>query len=498
MVIFIRPPDGGGFVTSYSKTEALGIEYNCAVLMKNGIDCKYLDFELFPSDREDFSSMINANDVGVVGISLNYPHALRHLSDILKALEQGLPNVKIVVGGHYASSSYSLLLKGYPEIDFVFRYEAEPYLVDFINTLQSGSSLIDFPNLAYRSNDGIAVTESGRRCFDLDALPYPYRPAHIIDHLRNHRQPVSVIGSRGCWWGKCGYCAISQSYADSKWIARSPDNIVSELYELYDRFGFKDFAFVDAEFLGPPNSALVRAQQVTEAINKRALDISYSVNLRPENVMHKTLEVLRASGLSLVYIGIESVARSHVKRWCRATSPKVIETAIIALEKAEIPFRAGFMMFDLLSTLDDLEENIEFLLHHPIIEPSLIVRGLELREGMPIKSEYDLLLENNTLYDNYFLDKDTALFVKIVREVSGRILLFLHKLNELKVINTMKFESEHSLDKSSLIFLLQKMKALLELFRNKGSDWVAGNIDEIKADYINDVDNYVCGDLLRT
>lgn len=496
MFLFVRPPDRGDYMTSYSKVEALGIEYNCAVLKKNNIDYKYVDYELFPFDHNRFGLILRENRPSIIGISLSYPQATKHLHGILDVIRRELPSASIIAGGQYASSAHLDILNEYTEIDFIFRFETEPYLASLISALQNKLDFSHIPNLSFRHNGRIINTYSGKRITALDDLPYPDRPNDIIEIIKNNNISVSVLGSRGCWWGQCRYCAIGKSYANKNWVARSPQNIVSEIQEICEQYGLNNFTFVDAEFLGPPKTALARAQEITNLINERQLHITYSINLRPENVTEEILESLRASGLSLVYVGIESMAKSHIHRWNRATSSETIKEAVDVLEKTKVPFKAGFVMFDPLTTLVDLEENINFLIHYPVIEPSLIIRGLELRNGMPLKDELDMLLQTETLYDNYFLHRDTALFVRITRKVFGRILLFMHKLNQLRAKRNLRYEVMRQIEIGTLGFLLKKMQILLELFKTKEVAWIDSNDVTIQTELEEDIDNFVNSELL--
>lgn len=495
-ILFIRPPDGGTFRTGYSKTESVGIEYLCAVLEENGISSGYLDFEFFPYQDKHFADTLKRCFPKIIGLSINYSQALTHISSILDVIHHELPGAIVIAGGQYVSMAPEIFIDDYPSIKCVLRFESEPTITGCVKALLNSKPLSSIPNIVFKEKDRIVYGPAGARVAELDALPFPHRPVDIVKAVQQEDLSTAVSGSRGCWWGKCKYCALSQSYINHKWIGRTPENIADEVAELFLRYGFKDITFVDAEFLGPPARAFERARAFTDAILAKQLNISYAINLRPENATPKNLEILKKSGLSLVYIGIESAAESHLKRWGRGSSPEVVAKAVKALDEIAIPYRAGFILFDPFSTLDDLEENINFLIQYPIVEPSLLVKGLLIREGLPHTDEYKKQAKGRRLYDDYFFDPRTARFINLIRKSLGRTLLFIHRLNELNQKNLIDYKTLQASEEKTLRQILVMLKDLIPVFREKSLPWLDDCLDEMVLKFAEKLDSFITESLI--
>lgn len=462
MILLIRPPDGGQHPTGYTKVEALGVEYVASVLRQGGHEITYLDFELCPEHVRAFASTLSHLRPDIVGIALNYPQAEAKLAGILALIRQAVPGAAVLAGGQYATVAWHDVLSNHPEVDCILRFEAEPFICDVVEALAQHSDLSGLPNLAYRRGGRIVSNSLGSRPKDLDALPFPLRSPELLAEMRRGARSASVAASRGCWWAKCAYCAIASSFVDSRWVGRSPANLVDEVEFLVNSHGIRQFTFVDADFLGPPRSSLRRATDFSAELSARSLKISYSINTRPDNVTAASMHALLDSGLSLVFLGIESGSASQLQRWRRGTSVTRTEEAIHILDEAKIPFRAGFIMFDPESTLKDIAQNIAFLKRFPVIEPSLLIRGLEFRIGTPIHERLAPKSDPRNS-DTYFANADVATFVRVCRECFGRPLLWLHRIpgdldKHPRVAASTSSTGKRLLEQAVLIVLLDAMQ----------------------------------------
>jgi B12 binding domain/Radical SAM superfamily len=479
MILLVRPPDGGDHPTEYTRTEALGIEYLCAVLDASGNHPVYLDLEFFPNEIDTLRRTLQDVQPSVVGVSLSYPQAARRLCEVLDLIRTASPKTLIVAGGQFATVAWRELLSGYPGIDCILRFEGEPHISEVIRALEMGSDLKALPSLAYRDADQIVSNPPGSRVTDLDSIPFPYRRPDLVEAIKQGVGALSILGSRGCWWARCQYCAIGESLADSIWLPRSVKNIADEMEALIYTYRVNRFTMVDADFLGPPQISFQRATAFSQELNERRLLVSYSINARPENITEQNIERLLSSGLSLVYLGIEAGSDRQLQRWCRGISLKKTEMALRVLEKMQMPFRAGFIMFDPESSIGDLADNIGFLRRWPVIEPSLLIRGLEMRAGMPSYERIVHGFETQNAQDGYFLSPQVAAVVRICRATFGKPLLWLHRLSSAPLDNLggSGETDRRLLERQVLLVLLQAMADVL--------DWVSANYPGISPDAEN-------------
>ena len=139
----------------------------------------------------------------------------------------------------------------------------------------------------------------------------------------------------------------------------------------------------------------------------------------------------------------------------------VIIRAVELLEELGLPFTAGFIMFDPLSTLDDMRKNLEFLVKYPVIDPGLIVRGLELREGMPLYNEIGKKLPSDS--SRYFVHDEMEGLIEMLRSVFAKPLYLLHILSSSSESDKINSHAVSQLRRSACKFFSEKS---LELIRN--------------------------------
>jgi radical SAM superfamily enzyme YgiQ (UPF0313 family) len=79
------------------------------------------------------------------------------------------------------------------------------------------------------------------------------------------------------------------------------------------------------------------------------------------------LRKLKQAGLRKVFLGMESGSSSQLKRYAKGHTPTECAVAARTLSAQDIAIEIGFIMFDPLCTLAEIEENIQFLLENQLI-----------------------------------------------------------------------------------------------------------------------------------
>lgn len=204
----------------------------------------------------------------------------------------------------------------------------------------------------------------------LDDLEIPARDT--LEHLMARApQPESVLarlcGSRGCY-ARCEFCSMVSFYdldgAGMKWRYRSATNIVDEITQLTESHGVRRFWFIDDEFLGTPKEHGRRALDIAKLLLDRGLEIEWGFDARANGVVglpDDGLDLLRAAGVRVVAMGLESGSQAALKRLNKGMQVASNWGAVERLRQAGIAHRFGFIMYDPGSTLNDLRLNLEFV-----------------------------------------------------------------------------------------------------------------------------------------
>ncbi|WP_192359582.1 RiPP maturation radical SAM C-methyltransferase [Mesorhizobium mediterraneum] len=158
------------------------------------------------------------------------------------------PGVKIVFGGNSCvGPSAKAILKTCPYVDVVVRSEAEPVFAALVERLVEGSPLEDVGSLTYRAADGSTVeTASVGLHHPSRVLAPPNFDAYFerFNALRIDKADdiwLPFESSRGCWWGEKSHCTFCGLHEIMKYRARTAEDVLDELDELYLRYGIRKF-----------------------------------------------------------------------------------------------------------------------------------------------------------------------------------------------------------------------------------------------------------------
>ncbi len=320
----------------------LGLAYLAAVLEREGHEVKAFDFGLDPETPlgEDVQRLVafDPHLVGITAMTIVY-HSVLDTAALLKA-HLGRP---IVIGGPHATLFPEPILNETPVIDYVVRGEGEETILELVRVLESGDveDLGAVRGLTYRLH-GQPVSNPDRDLIqDLDGLPFPAR--HLFELQRyglrtpEGRPMFTVLSSRGCPYN-CAYCfkgIVGRTYRQ-----RSPDNIIAELRQVIDRYGVRDFYFVDDLFTLDAK----RLAALTEQLIDANLDIRWQCLARVDRVNEEILHKMYAAGCRRIHYGIESGNEQILKHIGKGFTLEKVRRAVRWTREAGIQTKGYFML----------------------------------------------------------------------------------------------------------------------------------------------------------
>jgi radical SAM superfamily enzyme YgiQ (UPF0313 family) len=268
------------------------------------------------------------------------------LNSMLPILRRNLPNIKIIVGGHGFSLPNTnwgavLLKKGL--IDFFVKGEGEETLVSLLKGEKNIAGI-----------NGIEMNQIE----DLDKIPF----ANYSDTPPN-KYPLKksyIVTSRGCV-RRCNFC-----YNYFKKIRfRSPENVVDELIDLYNKYGIVDFFFADSLSNGNPKqlkgicNTIIKAME-TNRLPKISWGSSMSV-LSRGSLDKKVYKLMSNSGCTSINIGVESGSDKVRKDMNKATKDEDIYFMIEQCRKNRINLDINFIVGYYTETEEDFEKTLNLI-----------------------------------------------------------------------------------------------------------------------------------------
>jgi hypothetical protein len=280
----------------------------------------------------------------------------------LAAWRRSLPETRFFVGGTTGSQMAEALLCRHPEIDGVVVGECDETLAETMACLKAQLPITKVPGLRVRGAEFQARTLVAH----LDDLGMMVRDG--FEELFQQKLPAErvayLLAGRGCY-ADCSFCSvpafIRQSSPGQRWRGRSVGRIVDEMESIAQDFGVHRFVFQDDNFFGPGQAGQARAREFAAEILQRRLLVEYFVSCRLNDVDAETLRSMKASGLTRLGIGIESLNQRSLAIFNKGYHADAIYPALEVINDIGIACEVNLIFFEPLMTLADVHRNLDFL-----------------------------------------------------------------------------------------------------------------------------------------
>lgn len=264
---------------------------------------------------EKIISTIREKSIKYFGVTVMPGPQLQRAIPVTKRIKSLFPEIKILWGGYFPSlHTRTVLNSGY--VDVVFRGHAEislPLYLDYIENKNSGIDLKGIKGIAYKKGSEI-IMNSEIDNVDPDIIPgLPYHKIKMEEYLGQGRtylgkRTMAYISSIGCPF-TCGFCAVAGIYK-GKWKGRNPLLVSDDLNYIHEKYKIDAVEFHD-------DNMFVSEKRTFEIANRiKDLKLGWWGEARPDTMMKysdDTLELMKRSGLKMVFFGAESGSEETLK-----------------------------------------------------------------------------------------------------------------------------------------------------------------------------------------
>jgi len=232
--------------------------------------------------REIFSPRLSQLKPQIVGISVTYLDQIIPAFTLAAHCRKVLPETVVVLGGQIVSlwgEDVTLKNKLWHYVDAFVMGEGEAPLREILNRYTQDKSLVGIPNVVlspgrsqrkstwYRIPPGKTI--ENLPCPDYSGLP--------LERYFSPEPVLTLSASRGCYWGRCAFCAVSPAFRGG-FRARPTERVIDDLTTLMKRHEARLFTFGDDALprrfvqdlsagLGvPPRGALWQAELRWDAV----------------------------------------------------------------------------------------------------------------------------------------------------------------------------------------------------------------------------------------
>lgn len=341
------------FINPYNLAH-LGLGYIGAVLLQNKYECDIYELPVEQCSLNDFIKKINDKNYDVIGISTYYYNVRNAMKIVLKVKKEH-PNTFIFLGGFLPTLSWQSLLESGLDFDCCEIGEGEYTTLELVRALENGIDWREIDGLAYLM-DGVVIKTKPRKLIEnLDELPFPIRP------FVRKRMIAAIVTSRGCY-GVCNYCGIREFMEQckgSKYRRRRPECVVDEIEYLIKEYSVKYIVINDGLFHFSSRQGQKWFNTFEKLIIDKNIKVSFLCDFRANEIVScpDILKRYKKIGLYNVNVGIESFVQRHLDFYGKGTTVDQNIKAVKLLEKNEINYTIGVLIFNPISTV---EETLEY------------------------------------------------------------------------------------------------------------------------------------------
>lgn len=335
----------------------LGLMYVGASLREAGYSVRILDCT-FVDEIEEAEDEIRRTEARYIGI-----HSMITLTrNAVRLAEVAKSSGKTVIygGPDPSTDPGKYLRKG--RGDYVVIGEGERTAVELLQSLDRGEMPIEVRGIAFLNGDGSVVRTKARELErDLDSIALPARD--LIDNERykavwrsDHGYALtSVMTTRGCPYG-CFFCSEKLVFG-RRYSMRSADNVVRELQEIVQRYGYDRVWFADDIFPLRKDRTLEICKQILD----KHLRFSWSCLARADLVDEESLAAMRNAGCEMVFYGVESGSQRMLDEMNRMMTVEQIVDGTEAAKKVGLKVHAFMMVGFPGENYESLKQTIDFL-----------------------------------------------------------------------------------------------------------------------------------------
>ena len=249
-----------------------------------------------------------------VGITCSFTARWKFVKKIAQQVKEMSHNTPIAVGGLFPTSEWKYCLTKCRNIDCVLLGESELTFLEIINKVSLGYNIND----ACKEVEGVAWQVNGKiscnpkRVYNdkLDELPFP--AWHLVDldqYFKQQRrifelpQPcLPILSSRGCP-NPCTFCNM-YLVSGHRCRVRSAQNVLDEVAYLINRFGVRNFYFIDDNF----SFDLERSKRICHGFIEKGFKIKYNFHngLSIKTIDEELVHLMKKSGCTSVCLAVES------------------------------------------------------------------------------------------------------------------------------------------------------------------------------------------------
>ena len=302
----------------------------------------------------------------VVGVSSWSPMFLEAL-DVMRVAKEIDPDILTVTGGAHPTSYYPKVMEN-PEIDFIFRGEAEFSFRDFISQLYQGEVALEkIGGLVYRNAAGNVVPGDVNLVEVMDDVTIPDYDAINLEgyiangyrYLTKDARNAPIWLTRGCPY-RCQFCAAPQ--LSGKPVRRhSKEYIARWVHHLYHDKGIRWMNIIDDNFTFHKEYAKDVCRSIID-MNLTGLEMATPNGIRLQRGDPELWRLMRKAGWKTVIVAPESGSEYTLKLMKKDLDLNIVPGVVDDMRRAGLHVIGFFILGYPGERREDIYQTRKFLL----------------------------------------------------------------------------------------------------------------------------------------
>jgi len=286
--------------------------------------------------------------IGMGGICTDYTF----LKDAMQVIRM-FSKAPVVLGGGIVTHDAEFIYNHFKP-DYAIKGEAELAMVALADGKIKEKGIIeaevpDFDKLPFPDYDTFGIMEMLDKYSMATRLLYRYS--------RTNPRPMIISTARSCPFN-CSFCVHNHG---TKYRARSIDNIMAEIKEMYEKYHFNILITQDELFAVNKKRMVEFCQTLIDKKKEYGWDFDWMFQTHANaRLDEETLKLAKESGCYFFSYGLESASPTVLKSMKKKTQiPEIVETIKMA-DKVGIGFGGNLIFGDIAETPETIGETMKF------------------------------------------------------------------------------------------------------------------------------------------
>ena len=285
----------------------------------------------------------------------------------IAAIAKGLnKSITVLAQGQLSTLAKENLLKD-KNIDYGIIGEAEFTIIELLRNLEENKDILNVKGITYRDGEKIISNQPRPYIKNLDEIGISSLAWDLIDIKEYSKYSnwngslkekfyIPMLTSRGCPFD-CTFCC-NRDISGKGFRARSPENVISEIKFLHEKYNVKEIHFFDAVF----NYDVERAKKICNLVIESGLKLSLAFphGIRADIMTEELIGLLRRAGTYKLVYGIETASSRLQKETKKNLDVKQVRHIIKKTSDSGIIVGGYFMLGFPTETHQEILETIKF------------------------------------------------------------------------------------------------------------------------------------------